>query len=770
MTSGGNMYGGDEVGAIVLDVGSHTIRAGFAGEDMPKTDLPAYVGSCPAISAAAVESAQPVDGADSGAAKQQQPPRLYHGTNQISVPRPGMEIQALCKDGMIEDWDLFESTMDYLYKHELQCASEEHPLIASEANWNTKAKREKLCELAFEKYRVPAFFICKQAVLACFANGKATGLVLDCGASGTHAVPVFDGYVVSHGIMRSPLGGDFLVRQLDNYLRQQHKLEPVPVYRVASKTRVEEGGLPVWEAKKLPQGITQSYHNLMVKNLLQDVASTVLQCIDEPYDQATAETMPTVPYEFPHGYNMDFGYQRFRLTEALFDPANFLPESPGSSMLSVPHCLRTSVERCDVEIRQSLYSSIVVVGGTSLLKGFTDRLQRDLTARAAATLRLKLLASTSSGERRFASWIGGSILGSLGTFQQMWFSKQEYEESGKSFIEKKYVHAFVETAGSQVAAAGRECHAVHRLPVVAEHVAAATGLDVPQSDCGVETGAGNNRGQQAANGVPLDSIDLVGVAVKGLDRPVLTEAAHLDGLVGGAAGEGCVALPVHVKRRGCWKWRPAKKAAQLTVSGPKSGVAVTDIPIERGHVLVAGHVHAAPADAVPQHHPPGRVAGSHGGQISGVPQPGSGVAAARRQQVLAGIPGADEHLRLVAPKQRDALSGDVKKVASKFGAVLVAIVAAVSSVMMIAATAVAVAMGRCTIPSSSCFFRISTTSGMTESISDRDSTARSPPSSPTLISASVYCRPFWMICSRAAGGTMAPLMLVLEMWLSMPNM
>ncbi|PAA71469.1 hypothetical protein BOX15_Mlig024005g1 [Macrostomum lignano] len=237
--------------------------------------------------------------------------------------------------------------------------------------------------------------------------------------------------------MRSPLGGDFLVRQLDNYLRQQHKLEPVPVYRVASKTRVEEGGLPVWEAKKLPQGITQSYHNLMVKNLLQDVASTVLQCIDEPYDQATAETMPTVPYEFPHGYNMDFGYQRFRLTEALFDPANFLPESPGSSMLSVPHCLRTSVERCDVEIRQSLYSSIVVVGGTSLLKGFTDRLQRDLTARAAATLRLKLLASTSSGERRFASWIGGSILGSLGTFQQMWFSKQEYEESGKSFIEKK---------------------------------------------------------------------------------------------------------------------------------------------------------------------------------------------------------------------------------------------------------------------------------------------------------------------------------------------
>ncbi|CAM4341214.1 unnamed protein product [Lepidochelys kempii] len=43
-------------------------------------------------------------------------------------------------------------------------------------------------------------------------------------------------------------------------------------------------------------------------------------------------------------------------------------------------------------------------------------------------MRLKLIASNSTMERRFSPWIGGSILASLGTFQQMWISKQEYEE------------------------------------------------------------------------------------------------------------------------------------------------------------------------------------------------------------------------------------------------------------------------------------------------------------------------------------------------------
>lgn len=97
-----------------------------------------------------------------------------------------------------------------------------------------------------------------------------------------------------------------------------------------------------------------------------------------------------------------------------------------------------------------------MTGGNSLIQGFTDRLNRDLSAKtppvrflfeivssngvltlSLQSMRLKVVAVTSTGERRFGAWVGGSILASLGSFQQLWISRQEYEESGKSQIERK---------------------------------------------------------------------------------------------------------------------------------------------------------------------------------------------------------------------------------------------------------------------------------------------------------------------------------------------
>lgn len=94
------------------------------------------------------------------------------------------------KDGMIENWDLFEQVLNYTYEKVVQSDSEYHPVLFSEAAWNVRNNREKLIELMFEKYNVPAFFLVKNAVLAAFANGRATALVVDSGATHTSAVPV----------------------------------------------------------------------------------------------------------------------------------------------------------------------------------------------------------------------------------------------------------------------------------------------------------------------------------------------------------------------------------------------------------------------------------------------------------------------------------------------------------------------------------------------------------------------------------------------------
>ena len=66
--------------------------------------------------------------------------------------------------------------------------------------------------------------------------------------------------------------------------------------------------------------------------------------------------------------------------------------------------------------------------------GIEDRMQKELTALAPPTMYIRIIAPP---ERKYSVWIGGSILGSLSTFQQMWISKQEYDESGPSIVHRK---------------------------------------------------------------------------------------------------------------------------------------------------------------------------------------------------------------------------------------------------------------------------------------------------------------------------------------------
>uniref|UniRef100_A0A2K5DHV3 Actin-like protein 6A n=1 Tax=Aotus nancymaae TaxID=37293 RepID=A0A2K5DHV3_AOTNA len=359
----GGVYGGDEVGALVFDIGSYTVRAGYAGEDCPKVDFPTAIGMV--VERDDGSTLMEIDG-DKG---KQGGPTYYIDTNALRVPRENMEAISPLKNGMVEDWDSFQAILDHTYKMHVKSEASLHPVLMSEAPWNTRAKREKLTELMFEHYNIPAFFLCKTAVLTAFANGRSTGLILDSGATHTTAIPVHDGYVLQQGIVKSPLAGDFITMQCRE-LFQEMNIELVPPYMIASKEAVREGSPANWKRKeKLPQ-VTRSWHNYMCNCVIQDFQASVLQVSDSTYDEG-------------------------------------------------------------------LYGSVIVAGGNTLIQSFTDRLNRELSQKTPPSMRLKLIANNTTVERRFSSWIGGSILASLGTFQQMWISKQEYEEGGKQCVERK---------------------------------------------------------------------------------------------------------------------------------------------------------------------------------------------------------------------------------------------------------------------------------------------------------------------------------------------
>merc|ERR1712168_1273527 len=73
-------------------------------------------------------------------------------------------------------------------------------------------------------------------------------------------------------------------------------------------------------------------------------------------------------------------------------------------------------------------------GGTTMYPGIADRMQKEITALAPSTMKIKIIAPP---ERKYSVWIGGSILASLSTFQEMWMSKQEFDESGPGIVHRK---------------------------------------------------------------------------------------------------------------------------------------------------------------------------------------------------------------------------------------------------------------------------------------------------------------------------------------------
>jgi actin-related protein len=199
----------------------------------------------------------------------------------------------------------------------------------------------------FEKYNAPAFFLVKSAVLAAFANGRSTGLVLDSGAHCTSAVPVHDGFVLNHAIVRIPLAGDFVTSQCSKMLEQM-KVEVIPTYMVGTKDTVKDHEAARWAKKPKLPNVARSYHDYMVKECLRDYQATCVQIADTGYDPETVANMPMVHYEFPNGYNQDFGGERFRLVEPLFDPSSL----PGvDSSMGIAHTVSMSANMCDVDLK-----------------------------------------------------------------------------------------------------------------------------------------------------------------------------------------------------------------------------------------------------------------------------------------------------------------------------------------------------------------------------------------------------------------------------------
>ena len=471
------MYCGDETGSFIGEIGSHTCRFGYGGEDNPKFVTPSFVaggklaGSCLRSQGEDFKSIL------------RRPE--YENHCPLTDPR-----QFIRQGDLIENWEALEVAwhggMDALRvkdtsKHtqggtpynstsgDGKCV---HPILAITPGFTQypghgprycqavqRQEYIRYTELIIEQFQASAMFLAPSPMLAAFSLGRQTALVVDVGAGGCRVTPVVDGLILQQSQRRNGRGGDWLHHMLWNAMQEQ-KLHPKPRYLVRAKTPSTNNLFHAWAMQEFMYEIQTNHGQTL--DIYHGQQGRV-PFLDYPPAPAPAPAPATTftpttyssstSYQLPDGTAIDlttpFGKDLSRVPELLFSEIlpfssepNNLPLSGYATFSNAPlHQLiqESLLAVGDIDARKELAGQIGLSGGASSIPYLETRLSHALTQTLPGFVKPKVVAPRNSIERTFAPWIGASILTSLGSFQQLWLSQTEYEEYGATMSINRFL-------------------------------------------------------------------------------------------------------------------------------------------------------------------------------------------------------------------------------------------------------------------------------------------------------------------------------------------
>jgi len=374
------------IGGLVIDNGSGTIKAGFAGEVGPRSIFPTLIGR-PKRQGAMVGSAA----------------REYYIGDEAQSKRALLSLTSPIDHGVVKNWDDLEHIWEHVLINELRVNPLQHHVMMTDPGGTAvKLNRERMAQIMLEKFGVPGFHVAPQPVLGMYAQGKTSGVMVHSGEGVTMVTPIWKGNAVQHAATAFNLTGFEMTDHVIKLLKERgHNLNTAAEREIARDLK-----------EKLTYVVISG-----------DVAGEVAQATTMAGVEMRGE------YTLPDGSAIGLVTERFRCPEPLFNPSLLGIEGQG-----IHHVINAAIMKCDAEMHKELFANIMLSGGNTLFPGFPERLEKEMKGVALGNVQVKILAGQN---RKYAPWIGGSILGSLETFQEMWVNKHEYEEIGPTVVHRK---------------------------------------------------------------------------------------------------------------------------------------------------------------------------------------------------------------------------------------------------------------------------------------------------------------------------------------------
>jgi len=364
----------DEV-VVIIDNGSGTCKAGLSTDEVPRHTFPEVIGKPRKVWEKSLEK------------------EVYFG-DEVNAVRNKLGVFYPLENGIIENFNDMELLWEYTFMDVLKVNPADHPVLLTEPPYNPKVSRERMVQIMFETFGVPSLNISIQGVLALLGQGRTTGLVLDSGEGVTHTIPIFDGFGLPPGINRLDLAG----RELNTLL---------------AKLLAQEG---------IPLTTTVDQHHVRL------MKEQHCYCAVDP----SKEWADTVNYTLPDGREVALTDERWKCPEALFNPSIV-----GLESLGIGGLVWESISRCDIDVRKTLLSNVVLSGGSTMFPDFSERLTRELKGYAptASQAQVRVVASK---DQKHAVWAGAQVFATLRSMQEeQWMTYEDYDEYGANFIHDK---------------------------------------------------------------------------------------------------------------------------------------------------------------------------------------------------------------------------------------------------------------------------------------------------------------------------------------------